>query len=171
MGWFLIWLICWHDLAHSLNRYMHPVDVEWTYSETKWPLGTFSCYGSIVMHVEKRLDGWTESLMTNRNISRQKSTKDERENRHGDVCWREWILLLVLLFESTTHKMSQYFTGQHSEKAALLISDCSGVGVPRGHRREVRQCGCNVVQRGRMRREEKRQNLKNVPPQKKPWGG
>lgn len=53
MGWFLIWLIGWHDLAHSLRRYMNPADVGWTYLETKWPLETFSCYGSKVMHVKR----------------------------------------------------------------------------------------------------------------------
>lgn len=30
------------------------------------------------------------------------------------------------------------------DQAAFFVSECAGVGVPRGHRWEVRQCGRNL---------------------------
>lgn len=78
------------------------------------------------------------------------------------------IIVGFLLLQYNTQ--NGYFMGQHFDHAACIISECAGVGVPRGHCWEVRQCGCNVVPGRRMGREEKGQNLKNVSPQN-PGGG
>lgn len=65
---------------------------------------------------------------------------------------RKYFFVCFALQEDKTQ--NGFFMGRRFDQVPYFISECAGVGVPCGHRCEVRQRRRNVVPRGRMVRQK-----------------
>ena len=82
---------------------------------------------------DRQMDRWRHHKVEHLwpNVSKMRGKKLKRMD----------IIVGFALWENKTQ--NGCFIGSTFDQAALFISECAGVGVPRGHHWEVRQCGCN----------------------------